>query len=301
MMVFESCTRLWQILWALNMIKLTTAAAALLFSTVLTPVLAQATGFEILKPHRAVYDVTLNEAEDRSGIKGMQGRIVYEVQGNACDGMSVRYRFVTRINTGRDFFVTDQQTATHESADGNEFTFQTKSFVNDQPDQNITGFALRQDNGLKVQLTNPKPNEGDKKELILEDGLFTSAHLLEILKMARNGQAFASHTVFDGSGEADKVLNSASVIGKPKVVNEVLKGESAESVDAFQDREAWPVTMSYFNKTSDNTAEGLPIYEASFLLYEDGITRQLQMRYPDYSLNASLSEIEYYDTEACDN
>ncbi len=67
---------------------------------------AGAAGFEILKPHRAVYEVKLEDSTDRSGISNMTGRIVYEMEGNECDGISVRYRFVT---TGqcqwRDFHI----------------------------------------------------------------------------------------------------------------------------------------------------------------------------------------------------
>ena len=51
---------------------------------------ANAAGFEILAPHRAVYDVVLVNAEERSGIKQMKGRIVFEATGNECEGISIR-------------------------------------------------------------------------------------------------------------------------------------------------------------------------------------------------------------------
>ena len=36
----------------------------------------------ILAPHRAVYDLVLNKASDRSGITGITGRMVYEFNGS---------------------------------------------------------------------------------------------------------------------------------------------------------------------------------------------------------------------------
>jgi len=63
--------------------------------------------------------------------------------------------------------------------------------------------------------------------------------------------------------------------------------------------QAWPVTVSYFDKKPGQTSESLPVYEVSFLLYENGVARQLLMRYPDYSLKASLSEIEFFDNNPC--
>ena len=259
-----------------------------------TTSLGFAAGFEILKPHRAVYDVTLENAEERSGIKGMKGRIVYEVQGNECDGISIRYRFVTTITTGRDDFTTDQQTATYESPDGKEFSFETKSFVNDQADQKISGNASVRNDGVIVNLKGEEP-----RQLNLGEGIFTTSHLVDILKSAAKGDQFLNHNVFDGSGDADKMLSSASVIGKPKLIEAPLEGESSEILEVFSERKAWPVTMSYFEPKQDNTGEALPIYEASFLLYGDGLTRQLKMRYPDYELQAALTKVEYFDSTAC--
>lgn len=259
-----------------------------------TTTLGHTAGFEVLQPHRAIYNVTLENAEDRSGIKGMSGRIVYEVKGNECEGISIRYRFVTTINTDRDAFTTDQQTATYESPDGKEFSFETKSFVNEQADQKISGNATLNKNGIAVKLKGEKP-----RDLELGDGIFTTTHLVEILNNAKEGERFLTHDVFDGSGDADKVLKSASVIGTPREIEKALEGENSDIQNKLEGKKAWPVSMSYFNKNQDNTGEALPIYEASFLLYGNGITRQLKMKYPDYELLAALTQVEYFDSEVC--
>ncbi len=253
---------------------------------------AQAAGFEVLAPHRAIYEVKLVDSQDRSGIQSMNGRIVYELQGSECDGISIQYRFVTRISTGRDSFVTDQQSASYESPDGKEYSFSTKSFVNDQADQNVSGSAVQTPDGIKVVHGGAEP-----KTLALGEGVFTSTHLLEVLQNAEKGEAFVSHTVFDGAGEADKVLKSATVIGKQKTMDAEFEGE--KGVESLLKKPAWPVTMSYFEPVQDNTAEALPIYEASFLLYKNGITRDLTMRYPDYELKATLSELEMLEKNDC--
>jgi len=256
--------------------------------------IASAAGFEIFAPHRAVYDVKLEKAEDRSGIQNMDGRIVYEISGNECEGLSIRFRFVTRINTGRDQFVTDQRTSSFESPDGKDFSFDTKSFVNEQSDQKISGSAKRDNGKIKVQLNGQEP-----REITLGDGLFSSQHLVDVIQKAKQGESFVSHQVFDGSGDGDAVLRSSSVIGKARVVDEVRDGEKSQSVKPLLSRKAWPITMSYFTQKTGATAEETPVYEASFLLYADGVTRELQMRYPDYSLDASLTRLEYLEREPC--
>ena len=67
-----------------------------------------------LVPHRAVYDLELKDASERSGISGMYGRMVYEFNGSACEGYTVSFRFVTQVDTGEEVRLTDQQTTTYE-------------------------------------------------------------------------------------------------------------------------------------------------------------------------------------------
>ena len=55
-----------------------------------------------LVPHRAVYDLSLDKASDRSGITGLSGRMVYEFNGSPCEGYTVKFRFVTQIDDRRE-------------------------------------------------------------------------------------------------------------------------------------------------------------------------------------------------------
>jgi len=256
--------------------------------------LSFAAGFNDLRSHQATYEVKLESAEDRSGIVSANGRIVYKVEGNACDGMSINYRFVTQLRTSRDAFVTDQQTATHESADGRELTFNTKSFVNEQADQVLSGFASRERGGLSVKLTGKKP-----RELELEDAIFSNSQLLRILEAAEAGERFLSHDIFDGIGDADEVIKTSTIIGEAKEIKDALEGENAGALESFKGRKAWPVTLSYFKKNIGNSAESTPFYEASYMLYDDGIIRKLVMRFDDYALKASLSDINFLDVPPC--
>jgi hypothetical protein len=256
----------------------------------------QAAGFEILTPHRAVYDLKLKQASDRSGIEAMTGRIVYEVTGNECEGLSVRYRFVTNIATGSESYRTDQQTATFESPDGREFTFLTKSLVDDRLESTVKGRAVRNDAKTLVELAQP-----EARQLQLDPSVFISTHLIDVITAAQHGESQLRRDIFDGSDGADEVVASSTFIGEPKVVSTPFEGESAEAVARIDTPQAWPVTVSYFDKTVGATAESLPIYEASFLLYPNGISRRLIMRYPDYSLTGELTSLELLERHPCKN
>ncbi len=258
------------------------------------PGMAQATGFEILRPHRAVYEIDLREATERSGIETMTGRIVYELSGNECDGMSVRYRFVSRVNANGEIFTTDQQTASFEAPDGGEYTFLTKSFVNDTLDRTVKGVATLESDVTQVKLDSP-----EEREIELPKANFISTHLVEVIEHARRGETFFKMDVFDGGDGADEILKTTNVIGQPKVMNDPLQGESEKAVEPLKDKQAWPVTIGYFNNILTDSTEGLPVYQVSFLLYEGGISRKLVMSYPDYSINGTLISLEMLDDEAC--
>ena len=50
-----------------------------------------------LTPHRAVYEMTLDEARSASGITGIDGRMVFEFTGSECDGYTLNMRMVTQM------------------------------------------------------------------------------------------------------------------------------------------------------------------------------------------------------------
>jgi EipB-like len=258
------------------------------------PAAASAAGFDILAPHRAIYDLKLEDASERSGIQSITGRIVYEITGNACDGVAVRYRFVTNIATTERSYQTDQQTTTFESPDGKEFDFLTRTYVDARPEKTVRGTAVRTSDGVVVELT--KPGE---RHLELPDAIFISSHLIELIDNAREGERFVHHSIYDGSEDADEVVTGSGVIGESGTYSKPLPGETADAIAPLQGMKAWPVTVSYFDQQADASAERLPVYEASFLLYPNGVSRKLTMRYDDYALVGQLTGLEMLEASDC--
>ncbi|MGL4404351.1 MAG: EipB family protein, partial [Notoacmeibacter sp.] len=56
----------------------------------------------VFSPHRAVYDIKLDSASEQSGIAGMDGRLVFQFDGSACDGYTMNMRFVLRMQLPDD-------------------------------------------------------------------------------------------------------------------------------------------------------------------------------------------------------
>lgn len=243
-----------------------------------------------LAPHRAVYDLQLKDASERSGIAGMYGRMVYEFNGNACDGYTVSFRFVTQINTGEETRLTDQQTTTYEDLKNRSFRFLTRSFTDEKLDKEVRGNAHDDKGGVNVELTSP-----DTRAVELADSVFPTEHMVELIQRAKKGEKFFEARLFDGSDSGDKTLMTTTIVSK----QEMPGTDDAEATKAgsFAKEAFWPVTIAYYN--DDAKGDALPIYRMSFKLYESGITRDLTMDYGDFVLTGKLANLELFQPGEC--
>ena len=269
------------------------AAVVLLPALVATPAF---TAEDVtLAPHRAVYDLALKDASDRSGIRSLRGRIVYEFTGSSCEGYVSRYRFRTNVNMGQRELENDQRSTVFESGDGKQFDFATQYFLNGQQEQDLSGSASQQDDGVAVKLTRP-----DEREIALEKAMFMNEHLKTIISKARDGERVLAAKVFDGSADGDELVDTTAIMGKEKPAGNAFEGEPDAVADQFAGTTGWPVSVSYF-KPVDEEARGerLPDYQVSFLLHADGISRNLTMRYEDYAISGVLKQLDYLEAEPC--
>ncbi len=250
-----------------------------------------------LQAHRAVYDLSLDKASDRSGITGITGRMVYEFNGSPCEGYTVNFRFVTEIATGDSTRLSDQQTTTYEDAKGKTFSFVTKSFIDQTLDKEVKGTAIRKDDGVEVDLDKPQKNV-----VHLAGTQFPTQHLVELIGKAEKGERFYETSLFDGSEDADKVMTTTVVVGK-KAGAEKDDPELPALAKLSKD-EYWPVDIAYFDLSEKESGEEVPEYRISFKLHENGLTRDLTMDYGDFSMTGKLVNLSLFDSKpkkACNN
>ncbi|TPM42042.1 cell envelope integrity EipB family protein [Mesorhizobium sp. B2-3-4] len=270
-------------------------AARLAFHAVLLSVLfpvGSAFAVPALQAHRAVYDLTLKKADDRSGITGITGRMVYEFNGSACEGYTVKFRFVTQIATNDNTKLTDQQTTTFEDAEGKMFSFVTKSFVDQNLDKEVKGVATKNAKGLKVDIDKP-----EKNSLELAATQFPTQHLVELIGKAEKGENFYQTNLFDGSEDANKVMTTTVVVGKRTEADKA--DPEAPALAKLATDKYWPVDIAYFDDSAQN-GEEVPEYRISFKLHENGITRDLTMDYGDFSMTGKLVNLSLFDqTKPC--
>lgn len=248
---------------------------------------AQADDKIFMMPHLAVYDLQLENASDKSGISGLVGRMAYEFNDSACDGYTTRFRFVTRISMADSAArLTDQQMTSFEAANGKEFRFVSKTIVDNEVTSETNGVAKINKNDMIVNLIKP-----EKHEVKLKSAAFPTVQTIEVIKQAKAGRHFYRTVLFDGSENADSLTEATVVVGD----RVVAKADNETKVLGKLGNEPyWPVTISYFN--DDENQDGLPIYRTSFLLYENGITRDLVMDYGNFSVRGKLQSFKLFDT-----
>jgi hypothetical protein len=242
-----------------------------------------------LVPHRAVYDLSLYERSDRSGITGISGRMVYEVEGSECDGYTVNFRFVTEFVTEDFSRLIDEQSTTHEGPDGESFDFATRSFLDGQLDRETRGTATPANGGTHVVVERP-----DQVEYELGPSLFPTQHLKDLLDKIGEGRTFYETTIFDGSEAGSKVMTTTVVVGREGRLGE---GNSQYApLREIGDLSYWPVNIAYFDLGGgdDSSGEGVPTYRIAFKLHESGVSHDLVMDYGDFAIAGDLTELELF-------
>ncbi len=105
-----------------------------------------------LAAHRAIYEMTLDDARSASGITGIDGRMVFEFTGSECDGYSLNMRMVTQMTDSQgQTNLTDLRSSTWEQGDGQKFRFQSAQYLNDKLGDVTMGRAVRETPNEAVQ------------------------------------------------------------------------------------------------------------------------------------------------------
>ncbi|ADZ70263.1 cell envelope integrity EipB family protein [Polymorphum gilvum] len=248
-----------------------------------------------LASHRAVYDMRLGEVSEKANIAGISGRMVYEFSGDACEGYTVSFRFVTRFqDTDGGTQVTDLRTTSFEEPANGLYQFLTTTYVDQELSEETRGAAAEEDGGIAVDLSVPSKRTVD----LAGDIYFPTEHLMAVIEAAKNGQSFLEADIFDGSETGDKVYATTAVIGS-RLSTQDLGGDDAEAVARIGAGMPWPVTVAYFDPAQDLTGEAMPVYQLSFLLYENGISRRLVLDYGDFKIIGEMKDLVVFDANDC--
>ncbi len=250
-----------------------------------------------LIPHRAIYDLTLSETRGNSQIAGVRGRILYDFDGNACQGYSLEFRQVSELDTGEGKISTsDLRSTTWEGADAKSYKFTSENFIDHNLVDAVDGHAEHGATATAVDLSKPEHKNLDLDAKVV----FPTQHMMRVIAAARASETILNFPVYDGSETGDKVFDTLTVIGKKIATGERGHDDAAKDQPRLASVARWPVTISYFDtgKTGKNVDQ-TPAYAIGFELYENGVSRALTLDYNDFVVSGKLSSIELKEPKPC--
>ncbi|MDX2265771.1 MAG: cell envelope integrity EipB family protein [Hyphomicrobiales bacterium] len=267
------------------------AAAALIMASV-----APAGADEVrLAPHRAVYDIKLLRSEPGSNIAALDGFLSIEFRGSPCEGYVQSTQLITNtVDWNGRGVVTDMRASSWEDGGGEKLHFRSKRFVNAQEAEAIEGDATRDPRDKAVQISLKSPTYSRWRTG--GGTMFPTQHSIAVIKAAMRGQFALQADIYDGSDKAEKYHQTTTVIGKQRSGGDTeiegLAGAGQLGAMAY-----WPITVSYFD--SDKKGAILPVYEIAYRLYVNGVSSNLVINYGNFSVEGSLSQIEFLKPAAC--
>jgi EipB-like len=280
--------------------KVRTFGAAILMLVAVAP--ASANDQVHFAPHRAVYEISLTKSVSGSGVAGLNGRMVYELSGSACEGYTQNMRFVTRMSNqeGGDT-INDLRNSSWEEAAGKRLRFSATQYQDEVIVEASQGDANRgkQADTASVDLVKPKKSHLELPGTIY----FPMQHATALIQAAKSGQKIFTASVYDGTEKGDKVYLTNAIIGKAASRqahiesgwNNAAVQKSAARLAALQ---SWPMSISYFEAGKDKQ-DAPPAYELSYHFYENGVTSDLAIDYGEFAIKGELKELTFLPESAC--
>lgn len=242
--------------------------------------------------HRAIYDIKFDSAQVNSKVSGGGGKWVLELSGAACTGYNVSYRFVTQLDYDNgSSLLLDTRGENFESGDGGAFDFSNSTYQDNKVVEDVKGVAERKDGSVGVKLSRPEANDVSFPEGVQ----FPVQHFIKLIEEAKAGEKFVTSTVYEGVEGGGVAFDVTAAILKE---GEVEQGE-ALPYKALEDKKLrrWPMSLSYYRK--GNESDATPEWVNSFVLYENGVSRQFTFDYGEFKLTGVMKSLEFLPEEEC--
>ena len=252
-----------------------------------------------LVPHIAVYDLSIDKIQDQSNISGAYGRMVVEINGSKCEGHMVNMRFrLSVLNNKAGSNLTDVFSSSLEDGDAKFYRFNTTQYSNQKLTKTTVGEAKRtkEGQGIAIKTTKPKAVTTSFKGKTY----LPTEHTKLIIEAAKKGIKTVSAPVYDGSENGDTLYDTTSFIGAPLKDDDFVTKAKIKNLKPLKGVQSWPVSVSFFEQKNGQKQDRTPDYEISFRLYENGVSRALNLDYGEFSLIGKLKNITFLKAAPCD-
>ncbi len=231
----------------------------------------------VLAPHRAVYDLSLEQSANGETVAA-SGNMVYEVH-DACNAWATE-QTLTINSVDRDGHQSSTRSdyATFETKNGQSFNFTMRQLEGGHQGAGIRGHASVPASGGSglVQFTEPSGTI-----LTLPAGtLFPMSHTKAILQAAAEGAKTASPTLFDGTGTDGAEYTAATILN--------WGATRSAPIDALGDVPSGRIHIAFY---ALHDLGMTPEYEIGSRYFANGVSDRLDMDFGDYRLRGQLRSL----------
>ena len=244
---------------------------------------------EELRPHRAVYEVSIAKVSQNDGVSGAHGTMVFVIADH-CDGYTLETTMKMDMAYANGIYgKLDQRFAAWEAKDGRSSTFRMEISENGKMSRSHRGRIDLGENGAgEIAIE----SDGMTNFEVPPGTVLSTVHLLSVLESAQAGKHFLSKPVIDGSFN-DGPYQVSAVIGSSRSEPSTVSKHHLHEIGRGP---YWPVGMAYFPYAS---SDDLPEYEVSLNLMQGGIVQAMVQDFGDFALRFELTYVEPLEPAVC--
>ena len=236
--------------------------------------------------HRAFYEMRIGQANKNAVVQSVSGRSAFVLERD-CDGWRSAEDYIIEFDNGDGRL---DRILSHfeswESDSGTQYSFNIAEKSSFQGDKDFGGYAeMNSDGGEAVFLQDHQSHIA-----LPQNTYFPMQHIRAIINKADNGGKILTASVFVGAEPDDALLNTNTVIGGWQ------GGEADVDLGSLDGDGFWPIQVAYFKPSA---TEVEPEYEIKYWLQPNGVVRQYEINYGDFSIVAGLVTIETVESPIC--
>ena len=265
------------------------AAAVILSVALAAGVPFQAASAKInskLVEHKAFYEMQMGERLQNSHIVNINGMSAFAIERDCTGWRSIEDYMIQFVaeSGGSDRVLSHFESWEADSGDKYSFDIMEES-----------SFEGRKDFGGFVEIASGEDGnayftmEPDSAIKLPPGTVFPMQHVRNILDHAEAGKKIIGATVFTGAEPDSALMRTSTVVGG-------WRDEPATGLGELAEEGYWQINVAYF-KPSSTSAE--PEYEIQFSMQANGLVREYEINYGDFSIMASLKSVEPVESISC--
>ena len=261
------------------------AVGALGAITIFATSMAEAATSKIVG-HRAFYELKLGDRAQGAFITNVNGRSVFSVE-RECDGWRSVEDYMIQF-FGEDGAAENRLShfESWESDNGNMYSFDILEESTMDGRREFGGFVELGGDYSGNAFFSMEP---DAPLTLPSETLLPIRHVHQLLENAESGQKILGATLFTGNEPDNALMKTSTVFGG-------WRDAPASDLGQLGDDGYYQINIAYF-QPSATTAE--PRYEIQFAMQRNGLVREYEINYGDFSITAKLTSAESVNGPQC--